>query len=189
MLKEIKNLWLLFLPLIIFISLTLRESPEFKGLISVDNFFEKNNKTNFFTAEEKISRVYAIKNNRLVIDSETEKNLSKLANEADYSIDNIIFEKTYPSSQGRKLLHLIACYQMYKQAEQRINKLYISLEADQIIDYRSLQYEFFGELAKDLFFDHHTFYKSADASGIRLVAPVLNDVSVPTICTSIHNVY
>jgi|GEM_PF-6439304 len=188
MLKEIKNLWLLFLPLLISLSFMLRDPPEVRGAVSIEQASENNNNNTFFPIEQSLSRLYVTRNNMLLIDAETEKNLSKMTSHVDLSLDNNVFEKTYPSSQGRKLLKLISCYHGYKKEEQRINELYSALEADQLIDYRNLQKTFFGELAIDLFLDHRTFYKNAEVSGIKLVEPKLSGTLIPNLCFSIQNV-
>jgi hypothetical protein len=187
MLKETKNSWLLFLPLFIFISLLLRESPVLKNVNSSDNSTESIRKNTFFSIEEKLSQLYVIKNDSLIIDTATEKVLSIISGDVNGYLDDYFLEKTYPSLQGKKLLELLSCYRLYKQEEKRINELYLSLKADQLVDYRALQYKFFGKLAQDLFFDHHTFYTNAEASGIKLVSPVVTAV-VPIACSRIHNV-
>ena len=188
MLREAKNLWIAFLPLCIFISFFLRDAPRLEGVNSNNSSTHPIDKNNFFAIEENLSALYVTKNNGLIIDATTEKSLSKISGQTNNYLDNSMLEKSFPSSQGKQLLQLVSCYRLYKKEEQRINKPYLSLQADQLIDYRNLQYEFFGELAQDLFSDHHAFYKSAEASGIKLISPASSQITVPTVCSRINNV-
>lgn len=188
MLKEAKNIWPLLLPLFIVTSFLLQDENKLKVLnVNVDAYTHLHS-NNFFSVEEKVNALYVIKNNKLVIDATTEKNLSKAIDDITLNPNNIMFEKTYPSSQGKKLLQLISCYRLYKIEEQSINKLQVTSQADQLVDYRVLQQDFFGPLATDLFSDHHAFYESAEASGITLVPPPLNKISVPAECSEISDV-
>ncbi len=182
-----RNLWLLFLPLVASISLLLRDLPE---LVDAKNFSNVNNQSainNFFSLEEIMSRLYVVDKNRLVINALTEKYLSQLVNNKDFYSDDILLQKTFPTSSGKKLLQLISCFMAYKHEEQRISKPYIPSKTNQVIDYRNLQKRFFGDISQSLFVEYDNFYQSAQTSGMHLVVPSQDDVSIPAACIRIHD--
>jgi hypothetical protein len=174
--------------MLIVASLLLRDPPKLADVKTFSDVSNQSFTNSIFSLEETLSHLYVVNKNRLVIDAQTEKYLSQLVSDNNFSYKNALLEKTFPSSQGKQLLALVSCYAAYKREEQRISKPYAPLAANQALDYRDLQHIFFGEVAQNLFIEYHNFYQSAQAAGIQLVAPSQAGVSVPVACIRINNV-
>ncbi|RYY76841.1 MAG: hypothetical protein EOO52_04925 [Gammaproteobacteria bacterium] len=185
---DMKKLWLLCLPLLIFISWQMREPSELVGTSIHTNVTSHDYKNNFFLLERALSGAYVVNQNRLRINAETEKYLSQVAGLMDGTVDAVLLEKTFPSLAGKELLRLSYCYKAYKHEEERIVKNYIALQTNQLLDYRPLQNKFFGETTKSLFAAHHSFYESSEAAGVELVVPLIERISVSPACLQVENV-
>ncbi|MET0355923.1 MAG: hypothetical protein ABW044_04040 [Cellvibrio sp.] len=181
---HIKNLWLLFLPVMALVSWLLQMPPILhKNIYSEPGDHASAN--NFFLLENVLSEAYVLDNENLVIDNETEKHLSQAVVHMEQGFDQVLLEKTFPSAHGKRLIQLLECYTAYKQAERQLSQQYSAAQNNQLLDYRKLQLIFFGEIATTLFSDHHSFYESV--SDIQLVSPTLNDIVAAPACNGIRN--
>lgn len=187
MLLNARSLWLLLLPLTAIVSWLIQNKPAVIEATSYSNSASGNNAYNFYQLEQLLNEIYVTDANKLIINAETEKYLSQAINHFDLEYDQLIFAKTFPSAQGHQLGQLLQCYAEYKRVEQQIGEDYLAAQTgEQFVDYRALQNLFFGEVAKNLFADHHPFYQSFEAAGVQLISPPLVGVTAAAVCAEIR---
>jgi hypothetical protein len=189
MLFNARNLWLLLLPLTAIASWLIPAKPvavEVEVEVTntrYPNLVMSNNDNNFYQLEQLLSEVYVTDGNKLIINAQTEKYLSQAVNRFGLKYDQILFAKTFPSAPGNQLGRLLHCYAEYTKVEQQISKAYLSMQTgEQLLDYRVLQSIFFGELAKNLFANHHQFYENIAAAGVSLLSPSLIGITAAPVC-------
>lgn len=181
---SLNHIGLLLLPMLALASWFIQEPP----MLAVNIYPDENihlGTNDFYDVEKMLSKLYVIKENQLLIDSQTEKYLSQVESYMDRNRDEALLERTFPTAQGKRLLGLVNCYKAYKKTERQISQHYAAVQHDQLIDYRNLQTKFFGKTANDLFSDHHRFYESV--TGVQLVSPVLNDIKVAAACEGVRD--
>lgn len=201
LLCHVRNVWLLLLPIAAFASWLMQEIPVAREAVSTHSAARKNTHNNFYQLEQLLVQLYVTDENKpenkledksankLVIDTQAEKYLSQAVNNFGVEFDQKRFDKSFPSSQGKKLGQLLDCYAAYKRAEQQIGQSYLStLTSEQQLDYRALQNLFFGDIAKKLFADHQQFYQSVEIAGVQLISPTLVDVTVAAACAELREV-
>ena len=185
---NIRNVWLLFLPVAALLSWAMREPPSIAVVKLSSNSMSLKHANKFQAMEEVLSMLYVIDHNKLVINSQTEKYLSQVITYMDVEFDRTLVEKSFPSSNGKKMLQLIDCYKAYKQTEQQLSQHYLNEQApDQMLDYRKLQRIFFDETSFALFSEHHNFYEGAKAAGSRLIEIASEGIPVSSACTEVRN--
>ncbi len=184
-----RNVWLLLLPIATLVSWIMQETPVADRIIFTSSAVKNNTDNNFYQLEQLLGQLYVTDVNKLMINAQTEKYLSHAVNNFGVEFDEKLFEKSFPSPQGKQLGNLLQCYAEYKRAEQHINQRYLVEQASQqLLDYRVLQKVFFGDIAKNLFADHHHFYQSVEAAGVQLISPILTGIVVAPVCTEIREV-